>query len=229
MVLNPIQQPQKRESSQPRRPRSLHAGGIEHRHHRIHESVFALMWQGRGLARVIVAGNGQHPAVAGGARCVGMLEHIATAIDTRPFAVPHAEYAIEAGAIEHIDLLRSPDAGGGKVFVDAGLKMNVVALEEGTCLPQRLIEGAEGRATIAGNEPGGVETGGGVALALHDGQAHQGLNTGEKNPPRFQSVLVVKGDLCKCHGHISFLCVMTAGAAHRHEGYAIALGSRRCR
>ena len=93
---------------------------------------------------MVVAGDHQYAAIAGCARCVSMLEHVAAAIDARPFAVPHAEDAVETRALEHSDLLASPDAGGGEVFVDAGLKMNVIALEEGARLPQGLIEGAQG-------------------------------------------------------------------------------------
>jgi len=93
---------------------------------------------------MIVTGDHQHAAMARRTRRVGMLEYVAAAIDARPFAVPHAEDAVEAGAIEHGDLLTPPDTGGGKVFVDARSKIDVVALEEGAGLPQGLVESAQG-------------------------------------------------------------------------------------
>src|SRR5258707_11943265 len=46
-------------------------------------------------------------------------------------------------------------------------------------LPERLVEAAQGGAAIARDEAGGVEARGGVALALHQREAHEGLRSEE--------------------------------------------------
>ena len=59
--------------------------------------------------------------------------------------------------------------------------------------PQRLVEAAERRAAIAGNEAGGVEPGALVALALQHQQADQRLRAGEEDAAALERVLVVEG------------------------------------
>ncbi|MNQ48026.1 hypothetical protein D3C85_618900 [compost metagenome] len=128
---------------------------------------------------MVIAGNGQHTAELRGAGSVGVAEHIAAAVDARTLAVPHAKHAIVGGAFEEIDLLRTPDRRGGKVFVHAWMEHRVVLLEIVPGLPQCLVETTQRRAAVAGNEPGGVQAIGQIALALHQGQTHQRLNPGE--------------------------------------------------
>jgi hypothetical protein len=195
----------------------LHAGGVEHRHHRIHERVLALMRQRRRLGPVVVAGDGEDAPVTRGARGIGVLENVTAAIHARSLAVPHAEHPIETGTVEHVDLLGSPDAGGGEVLVEPGLKADLTALEERVRLPQRLIETSERRAAIAGYEPRGIETGGNVALTLQNEQAHERLNTGEIDTPGAQGVLVVKGDPCECRGHEALLYVICVWTPRRRR------------
>ena len=59
-------------------------------------------------------------------------------------------------------------------------------------LPQRLVEAAERRAAIAGDEAGGVEPGGEVALALQHGQADQRLDAGQEDAAGGGGVFVVQ-------------------------------------
>ena len=72
----------------------LHRRRVEHRHHRRRKLVVGLVRQGRGLGRMVVAGEHQHAAVARGAGEVGVLEHVAAAVDARALAVPHGEHAV---------------------------------------------------------------------------------------------------------------------------------------
>ena len=79
---------------------------------------------------MIVAGKRQHAPVPTCSRRVGVLEHIAAAVDTRSLAVPHRKDAVVFGAFEHVDLLRSPDAGRGQVLIESWLEADVMAFEE---------------------------------------------------------------------------------------------------
>ena len=59
---------------------ALHVGGEEHRQAAGLEDVVALVRRGAALGDVVVAGDGDHAAVAGGAGHVGVLEDIAAAV-----------------------------------------------------------------------------------------------------------------------------------------------------
>jgi hypothetical protein len=72
----------------------LHVGGIEHRNQARLEDVLGLVRKRRGLRAVVVARQNQHAAVPGRAGSVGVLEHVAAAIDARALAVPHGEHAV---------------------------------------------------------------------------------------------------------------------------------------
>ena len=153
----------------------LHRRRIQHRHHRRGELVIGLVRQRRGLGRVVVAGQHQHAAVLRRAGEVGVLEHVAAAVHARALAVPHREHAIDLRARVQVDLLRAPDRRRGEVLVQPGLELDVGAVEVLLRLPQRLVEAAERRAAVAGDEAAGVEAGQPVALALQDQQADQRL------------------------------------------------------
>src|SRR3546814_10663474 len=72
-----------------------------------------------------------------------------------------------------VELLAAPDRGGGEVFVHAGLEFDVIGFEEFAGFPELLVEQAERRATVTGDEAGGVQAGGEIALSLQHRQAHQ--------------------------------------------------------
>jgi len=72
-----------------------------------------------------------------------MAEDVAGPVDARPLAVPDGEYAIDLRTRIDADLLRSPDGRRGKVFVHAGLKVNVALLKEIPSPPKLLVERAE--------------------------------------------------------------------------------------
>ncbi|MNF43023.1 hypothetical protein D3C84_240940 [compost metagenome] len=128
---------------------------------------------------MVITGNRQYTAELRRTGSVGVTEHIAATVDARTFAVPHAEHAVIGGAFKDVDLLCAPDRRGGKVFVHAWMEHRVVLLEIVPGLPQCLVETTQRRAAVAGNEPGGVQAIGQIALALHQGQTHQRLNPGE--------------------------------------------------
>jgi len=117
------------------------------------EYVLALVRQGRGFRRVIVAREDEHATVLGGACGVSVLEDVATAIHAGTLPVPDGEHAVVLRVRIQVDLLGAPDRGGGEVFVDARLEFDVMLVEELLRLPERLVESAERRAAIPGNEP----------------------------------------------------------------------------
>src|SRR5882672_10121532 len=141
---------------------------------------------------MVVAREGQHAAMARSAGGIGMLEDVAAAVDARPLAVPHGEDAVVARLREEVELLAAPDRGGGKVLVDAGLEADVMALEMRARAPQALVEAAERRAAVAGDEARGVEARAHVALALQHHQTDQCLRAGEEHAAALERVLVVQ-------------------------------------
>src|SRR5262249_53246225 len=104
-------------------------------------------------------------------------------------------HAVVVRTREHADLLRAPDGSRGEVLVYAGLEPDVVALEVLLRAPQRLIEAAERRAAIAGDEAGRVEPSAQVALALQHHEADQRLRAGEEDPAALEGVLVFERSL----------------------------------
>src|SRR3546814_15865422 len=80
----------------------------------------------------------------------------------------------------------APDRGGGEVFVHAGLELDVIGFEEFAGFPELLVEQAERRAAVTGDETGGVQAGGEVALSLQHRQAHQRLGSGQEHATLFQ-------------------------------------------
>ena len=78
---------------------------------------------------MVVAGEAQHAAVPGRACRIAMAEHVATAVDARTLAVPDADHAVVIRAGREVELLRTPDRGGGQVLVHAGLELDVVLFE----------------------------------------------------------------------------------------------------
>ena len=130
---------------------------------------------------MVVAGEAEHAAVLRRARGIGVAEHVAAAVDAGALAVPDADHAIIVGAGRQAELLRAPDRGRRKVFVHAGLKLDVVLVEVLAGGEQLLIVAAERRSAVAGDEARGVQPRGAVAADLRHRQADQRLNTGQED------------------------------------------------
>ena len=169
--------------------------------------MIGLVRKRRRLRAVIVAGEHQHAAVLRRAGVVRVLEDVAAAVDARPLAVPHREHAVVLRARVEVHLLRAPDRGRREVLVQPGLELDVRALEELLRLPQRLVERAERRAAIAGDEARGVEAGERVALALQDQQPDERLRAGQVDAAGLERVLVVERNVAQGGG----------GRSHRRD------------
>ena len=153
--------------------------------------MLGLVGQGGRLAGVVVAGDGQDAAMPGSAEGVGVADRVHASVHSRPLAVPQAEHPVVAGAGKQVDLLAAPDGGGRQILVHPGLEVDVVLVQPGFGLPERLVQAAHGGTAVAGDEPGGVQPGFKVALALHDGKPHQRLDAGQVGAGDIQRVLVV--------------------------------------
>ncbi|MNY25295.1 hypothetical protein D3C86_1590700 [compost metagenome] len=124
-----------------------------------------------------------------------MLEDVAGAVHARALAVPHAEDAIELGIRIHVDLLGAPHRGGGEIFVQASLEDDVVRCKMLLGFPERLVECAERRPAIAGDETGSVQTRGAIPFLLQHRQPYQRLRAADIDAATFQRVLVFEGNV----------------------------------
>ena len=88
---------------------------------------------------MVITGNSQYAPIATCPERVRVFEHIHTAIYTGPLPIPHTKHAIVFGTIKELCLLTAPDSSGCKLFIDSGLKVNVVPVEVRLSLPHRLI------------------------------------------------------------------------------------------
>src|SRR6185436_12733031 len=154
-----------------------------------------------------------------------MLEHVAAAIHAGALAVPHREHAVVLGAREEIHLLRAPDRGRGEVLVYPGLELDVMALEVLLRSPEGLVEPAERRAAVAGDEAGRVEPGALVAQALQHHEADQRLGAGQKDPAAVEGVLVLEARLRKFDGAVHRISLDSGARLNSRLRRALALGA----
>ena len=146
-----------------------------------------------------------------GAEQVAVANGVAGAVDAGALGIPDREHAVVAALAFQADLLRARAGGGGQVLVDGGAVDDVVRVEMGSSALQLLVVGTERGAAIAGDEAGRVQSRGQIALALHQRQAHQGLNAGDEDPPLADRVLVVEGDLEQLRHLPTSSCAARAG------------------
>src|SRR5204862_2990342 len=100
-----------------------------------------------------------------------------------------------ACAGEHPDLLRAPHGGRREVLVHAGLELDVMQLEVLLRPPQRLVEAAQRRATVTGDEARRIQAGGAVALALQHHQTDERLRAGHEDAAAVERVFVLERGL----------------------------------
>ena len=170
----------------------LHAGRIEHRHHVVDEGELRLMRAGRAFAGVVVAHQGEHAAVLGGAGVVGVAEHVAGAIDARALAVPDAEHAVVLAFAAQLGLLRAPQRRGGQVLVQAGHELDVVRLQQALGAQHGRLQRGDRRAAVARHVAGRVQPRLHVAGPLGQHQAHDGLGAGQDLAAPVEGVFVVE-------------------------------------
>jgi hypothetical protein len=178
----------------------LDRGRVQHRDLGIHHREFGLGGQGGGFAIVVVADNGEHAAECGRACGIGMLEHVARAVDARRLAVPDAEQAIIFRAREQAELLAAPDGCGAEVFVQAFPEFDVMRVQPFLRGAQLLVISAKGRPTISGDKSGRVHIIAQIEAFSIKRQADQCLNTGHIRLALDKIVFVVQRNFTMMHG-----------------------------
>ncbi len=128
-----------------------------------------------------------------------MLEGVAGAVHARRLAVPHAKNAIVESAGEQVGLLAAPDGGGGEVLVQAFLEDDVAGRQVLAGAVRLLVQAAQGRATIAGNETGRLQARAGVQTALVKQHTEERLDTGDENATIFEQIFVVERHIRMAH------------------------------
>ena len=143
---------------------------------------------------MIVAHQAEHAAMARGAGHVAVAEDVAGPVDAWALAVPEREDAVIFALAGELGLLRAPDRGGGEVLVEAGLEDDIGGLELLGGPLKLLVEPAERRAAIAGDEAGGVQARTPVAFVLDQQHAGDGLRAGQEDLLLGKVVFVVERD-----------------------------------
>src|SRR6185503_17977208 len=164
---------------------------------------------GGGFRAVVVAGKAEHAAVFRRTGRIGVPEHVAAAVDAGALAVPDADHAIILGSGRKAELLRAPDRGRRKVFVHAGLKLDVVLVEVLAGGEQLLVVAAERRSAVAGDKACGVQPRGAVAADLRHRQANQRLNAGQEDVAGTLRVFLIETDRTLVDSHLSPLCLLS--------------------
>ena len=114
----------------------LHVGRVQYRYAGRLQIVFRLVGHGGRLGRVVITGNQQDPAILRRTRIVGMLEDIHGTVKARPLAIPHGKNPLFFGVGEQVQLLGTPNRGGGQFFIDTRLENNIVFIQVLLCFPQ---------------------------------------------------------------------------------------------
>src|SRR5471032_3326957 len=92
------------------------------------------------------------------------------------------------------------------------------------CEPQTSVEAAQRRAAVAGDEAGGVQTGGDVALALHHRQAHEGLDAGQEDVAAGGGVFVVEADAGQAGAGAGCIAGGRCSGGGRGVGHGVSIG-----
>ena len=154
---------------------------------------------------MVVAHDGEHAAVRGRTRRVGMLQHVHRAIEARTLAVPDAENAVilRTGAQAH--LLAAPHGGGGQILVHARAEHDVPLFQQLPGMPEFLVIVAQRRSAIAGNETSRIEACRPVAGGLYHRQTHQRLQSRHKYSATLLGIFVFERNARIQESHVPLL------------------------
>ena len=110
-----------------------------------------------------------------------MAQHIATAIDSRPFSVPNGKHSVVFTFAAHFRLLRAPNSGRSQILIEARHEENVVLFKQALSTMHLRIDAAERRAAVSGDEAGRIQAHSAIHLLLHKQETHDRLRAGHMN------------------------------------------------
>lgn len=141
---------------------------------------------------MVVAKQGHSTTMLRSAGQIGVPEHIARPVSPGAFAIPVPDDAVELSLTGKMRLLSAPARRGGQVFIDTGLKHDVMGFQVLASLPKGGIEGTERRTPVARNEACGPKALPGIATLLGQCQADQGLHAIHVGMPLVAEVLIIE-------------------------------------
>jgi hypothetical protein len=149
----------------------------------------------RRLAARVVADERERPALGVRAGEVRVTERVHRTVEPRVLAVPdpHDAVVLRRGQVLHE--LRAVDGGRGELLVEAGGELDRVLGAEPAEPHHFLVEAAERRALVAGDEGRGVEAGADVGAVLVEQHAHERLDAAEEDRALLEDVLVLQRGL----------------------------------
>ena len=150
--------------------------------------------QGRRLGLRIVAGQRQHAAVPADAREVRVAEDVAAPVDAGRLAVPHAEHAVVARAPVEVGELAAEHGGGAEVLVHARDEDDLVLAHEVPVALDRLVQPAERRSPVPGDEGRRVEAAPAIRAVLVEREADESLDAGHEDAAGLEPVLHLEGE-----------------------------------
>ncbi len=171
----------------------LDASGEEHRHLEVVERDLGMGGQGRRLGLRIVAGQRQHAAVPSDASEVRVAKDVAAPVDTGRLAVPHAEHAVVARAPVQVRELAAEHGGGAEVLVHARDEDDLVLAHEAPVALDGLVQPAERRSPVPGDEGRRVEATPAIRAVLVEREADESLDAGHEDAARLEPVLHLEG------------------------------------
>ena len=133
---------------------------------------------------MVIAGHQQHATVFCGAGVVHVLERVDAAVHARTLGIPQGKYAVVNRLSHQMQLLGSPDRGGGDFFIDAWKKADMVRIQVFFCGPESFVQPTQRGAPVAGNKTRGVQAGRLIPDSLDQRQANQRLDAAQINAPR---------------------------------------------
>ena len=120
---------------------------------------------------------------------VGVAKRIGRSVESRAFAVPHANDAIVGSGAFRQFQLTSPHRSGAEFFVDRGHQLHVMIGSEHRQSGQQLVQTREGAALIARYERCDAAARAAVTLVLFHQVSGDCLNPGHQHRTRIRAVL----------------------------------------
>ncbi len=161
----------------------LLVGGHEDRHRGVGQRGVGVVGEGRRLGRGVVSDEQHGAAVGPDAHQVGVLQHVAAAVEAGPLAVPGTDHAVDAVVGHRRAHLRPPHRRRGQLLVQPRLVDDPMLAEPSAEAAESQVEGAQRRARVARHERGRVEAAADVDGAPHEERLADRLHPREQASP----------------------------------------------